>query len=149
MLPPNSAMDPKAQKRFSNDRTRAAQANVVGQAAQSAFHTNVNRSNSRMQQLMGTAHTGVQPSINQVATTSPTVASEGSQNGWGGGELMPPADPVETIQNNLDLENFLASPAIQQAMARSRLRRYFKRNDPSGVNTDVAADALSNLLNGT
>ena len=141
MLP--SAMDPKAAKRFENNRVQAAQANTLGQAGKAAFHTNVNRSNGRLQQLMApTQNVGGQPSINQGSTVDSSVPPEAMQM------QMQQPDPAETIKNNLDLEYFLSSPAVQQQISRSRLRKYFIRNS-SGVDIDVASDALSNLLQGT
>jgi hypothetical protein len=58
-------------------------------------------------------------------------------------------DPIQTMKNEIELEQFLGSPQIQQAIARSRLRKYFKRNNPSGGVADVASDALNNLMQGT
>jgi hypothetical protein len=129
-----SGMDPRAEKRFNNDRTKAAQSALMGQSAKSSVPSpSVRRASPKV--------------LNQqsapVSNTTP----------MGGGELpappmgaMPEFSVEETITNNMDLEKILSSPELQESIARSRLRKYFKRNDPSGVVTDVAMDALSNML---
>lgn len=141
-----NGMDPKAQKRFANDQTKAAQSALMGQAAKQAIpvqsaRPRVTGSPVPLQKNPAPPTPGgFSPSATQAAPVS------GPQL-----PVMPQQQPSlqETIQNNMDLESFLSSPTVQQALSRSRLRRYFKRNDPTGVVNDVAADALSNLLHNT
>lgn len=142
-----NGMDPKAQKRFDNDRTKAAQSALMGQAAKQAIpnpsaRPRVNSSAVSLQQnSVSSTPGGFSPSATQAAPVSgPQQQSP---------VMQPQFTVQETIQNDMDLESFLSSPTVQQALSRSRLRKYFKRNNPSGVVNDLAADALSNLLHNT
>lgn len=139
----NQLMDPKAQKRFDNDRVRAAQANLTSPAAKSSLHTSVNRGVNR---TPGKPQMEAPP-VNLLGGNTPGVpqvtAGMSPGNLGGANETM---DIEQTLKNDLDLDMFLSSPELQQSMARSRLRQYFKRNQPSGAQFDIASDALGNLL---
>ncbi len=142
----SNGMDPRAQKRFDNDRTRAAANSLATQAARlSAPKPNVQQNNARQpvapvenqqmpqQPVQSSMPVQQQPVNNQPVTQQPV-------------RQQAPQELAMTIENNINLEKFLSSPEVQQSMARARLRQYFKRNDPNGGVQDVGLDALSHLL---
>lgn len=133
----DNQMDPRAAKRFANDRTKAAKSTLLSQSAKSSIpNPSMNRVSSGQRPA---------PMQQQPQQTSP-MSSISSVPGTPMAPMAPPISVEETIDNDLALEKFLSSPEMQQSIARSRLRQYFKRDDPSGVVTDVAADALQNML---
>lgn len=139
-----NTMDPRAAKRFNNDRTRAAQSALMGQSAKSSIPDPSMRGASNRPQAMQQ-----QQPVQQMPQANPPMQQHTAQlPGQSAPDVasIPQFSPEETIQNNMDLEKFLSSPEMQQSIARSRLRKYFKRNDPSGVANDVAADALQSML---
>ena len=133
-------MDPKAQKRFDNDKIRAKQGTMLSDAARSSLRTKSQPVRQAVPQ---------QPQQPQQAIQLPSAQAPSSQAMMGGlDSLMAGSVPdlSETIQNNMDLERLLSSPNIQQLYTRSRLRKYFKRNDPNSTLTDIGTDAVNDLI---
>jgi hypothetical protein len=141
-----SNMNPSASKRFENDRTRAAQSALIGQAAKQSIPNPSGSPRPAPQSSMQPPQQAMPKRLTNAMGGQPPALPQMPQMG---AQQPQQIDPIQTMKNEIELEQFLGSPQIQQAIARSRLRKYFKRNNPSGGVADVASDALNNLMQGT
>lgn len=93
--------------------------------------------------------------VSQVVSNTPSQGPMGYSQGMavpnlpGGqvGMVNQGSAPLGDIQSeDLALEYFLSTPEVQEALAKEKLKQYFKRSNPEGAEATVVRDVIQSVV---
>lgn len=160
---PQSSQDRGAQTRIKNDQQAAQTMQIASQKtrAQLGAQQQAPPHIAAARRAAPAPAAGGQQQRSPVATTQPRAASGPQPTGELGefikkmaaqqqlqGQTMMGQAPLQQPQmdpatQQMGVEEFLQSPALQEAVARTKLTQYFKRSNPNSV--DYATSVLANM----